>query len=162
MQISGRLQWRAAFFNGLVEQHCTAGNLPLPQVQPHGGYAFSDGGICAVHAICRGQFLELTTSAGRIPLTQMPARPPTSESWSLPLLNSGLLRPAEEGAPPSIGVTHGVAGFERSEIDLETRQLILRHWLAMEELDQPTFSRAVEGMRERAVLWNSLFELENT
>lgn len=160
MNISERLQWQAAF-SDLLEQHCTAGNFPRPQAERHGGYALRGNAGCAVHAICRGELLELVASAGCIPAELAPSSTETAEFRRMALPQPGLLRAADDTIPGSIDPALGSPGFERSEIDPETGQLILRHWLALEGLDEIAFSRAVEDMRQRAELWRIVFELEN-
>ncbi len=150
----------------LVDLHCRARGSPQPDAQFHGGYALADDTKCAVHVVCRGELIEFVVTAGRVS-----AAPPDTDhadphdddhdDWNfLPWIEpvQALAATDEHNV---VQASHGPTDFERSEVEPDTRLLVLRRWLSVDALDEATFSFVVREQRERAALWQSTFDLES-
>ena len=151
----------------LVERHCRARGNPPPDAQLHSGYALADDTKCAVHVVCRGELIEFIVSAGRVPELSPGVdhddhhAADDPDDWNfLPWTEPVQALAGTDGHNP-VQASQGPTDFERSEMEPDTRLLVLRRWLSVDALDVATFSLVVREQRERAALWQSTFDLES-
>jgi hypothetical protein len=140
--------------NEIVRTHCLSRRLPIPEMTPQGGFALHEGGACAIHVSARGSLLELVTAAGRIPEVML------SPSSDVPVMHQLSLPPDPMTVKPEDTSAARNWMHERTEVDPQTRLLILRQWLLHEKVNEEIFSAAVDTMRRHAHLWRTLFNLE--
>ena len=139
----------------IVRTHCLSRNLPIPEMSSHGGFALSGGEACAVHVSARGPLLEFVIAAGRVPDDMLAASDEPSE---MPQFST-------QAAPISMAQDTSVPRHwmhERTEVDPQTRLLMLRRWLSFGQADEEIFSSTVNALRRQAHLWRTLFDLETT